>query len=149
MKKILIKNKNNFLYNIFSYKQYIVWFNTYINYMMTKQTEFIHIINNHFLFIDYWYKTIFTNYLFHTHNKLLYLLNNHVLTVHNGLKPRSLHFLISKKKLITQKINCCGEYIFTRHFFSFKQVRPRYTYQINKKKKNRQINKTKKVTKFK
>ena len=149
MKKILIKNTSNNLYQLLSHKSYISWFKHYIQYILTKNITFNSLIKNHFLFIHYWYKHTIPNFKLYTNNKLLYFYNNFILTIHNGVTFKKLPYIMNTKTIINNKLNFCGEYIFTRKFFTFKQLQPRTSYKITKKKRNRQVNKLKKIIKLK
>ena len=145
MKKLIIKNTSNILYDFFGYTNYLNWFKKYLLNNITKTINYTNLINNHFLFIHFWYKQLLEKVTLVTQNKLFYLYHNAEINIHNGLEPKKISYYTNKKTLTNHNLTFCGEFIFTRKFFTFKQLQPRTSFKINKKKRNRQINTLKKT----
>ena len=149
LKTIQIKNTNNLYHNLFSYTSYKQNYITYIQMLLKRNTPINFINKHHFLFIDFLFKSFLTLTTFFSSTKLFYFFHKYIINVHTGNATKSITYYTNKKLIYTNNLLFCGDFIFTRKFFTFKQLQPRVNFKILKKKKNRQINKLKKTNKFK
>ena len=146
---IKIKNTTNLFYTLFSYNSYTKYYKTYILTLIKRNFKNTDIIKHHFLFIEFWYKLTLTHWTMLTAQKLYYFLHRFTLNVHTGKSIKQITYYTNNKLIHNNKLLFSGEFIFTRKFFTFKQAQPRVAFKILKKKKNRQINKLKKINKLK